>query len=116
MPPETPTMSSRAMAEVKSSDTRQIEFEWSAMRLAGNLHCGRLVEVDFVLQNFLHDNLHLVFAGDIHQRPSARVERDHPLLDQRGEFESPSHFVDNSFFFERLDHLTIPLVRRISLI
>src|SRR5436190_23017919 len=52
-------------------------------RLADGLQLVRHVEVNFVLQDFLNDNLELVLRPGIDQRPRAGIERYQPLLDER---------------------------------
>jgi hypothetical protein len=89
------------------SQRRQIELRRAAdgpLRFAGDSHLTRGVEVNLVLQDFLDDDFHLVVALEIHQRPGAGVDRGQPLLNQRRQLKPAADFVDDLFFFQRVDH------------
>src|SRR3954469_21834439 len=92
---------------VPSLQRREVELRRTGRHracFANRLQLVRHIEVDFVLKDFLNNDLELVVGADVNERTGTRVEGDEPFLDQRGELEPAAHFVDDSFFFQSFDH------------
>src|SRR5262245_12538837 len=51
------------------------------------------VQVNLVLQDLLQDDGQLVAVADFYERTGAGVQRDHPLLDECGQFEPPADLI-----------------------
>ena len=49
-------------------------------------------------------NRHLVAASNFDQRSGARVQGNHPFLNQGRELEAAAHLVDNRLFFQFVKH------------
>ncbi len=75
---------------------------------AANDYLAAAVEEDFILQDLLYHYLHLVATANLDQRPRSGVQRDHSFLNQRRQFESTTHFIDDLFFFQFFMHDVIP--------
>src|SRR4051812_30506935 len=72
--------------------------------LLDGLQLVRHVQIDFVLQDFLDDDLEPVFAAGVDKWSSSSVERYETLLDERRKLKPAAHLVHNRFFFQGLNH------------
>src|SRR5439155_9417119 len=71
--------------------------------LAG-LQVAFQVQIDLVLQDFLHDDRHPVPTLDFYERFGPRVQCDHSLLNQGRQLEAAAHLVHDPLFFQFIEH------------